>query len=680
MPWVDESGKPVSPDEAKAHFQSLGEGITEPSEVPETLTRSIGKVLPRAGGMTAGAELGAAAGALTPIPGGAGIGAAIGGGLGNIAGSKLPEAVGGDPSEKWWSSFLWGAIPEGAARGIAGALEKRALKKGAGAALESISRGIESEGMTPAQQAARVSESLGRPNLRPRPIVTGDELTKQTFGLRDSVTGSIDAQRRTLGEPIGAAYDALKGNGMKLGEDEANDLQQAAQGVKDSLIAPYPKAKAIFDKIKKWRGPPTQEELKAPWEAFQQTEGGDLIVKRQLAASDIDWMKLNNWTPDQMARLLEASKHYEPPTLDELREMRQVVNGQLRSASGGDVHALLNLQQAIDEKLLPHLPPDIGQSRAAYKGFIDRFPWKDNNKLRQMGTPREITSYVFGGTPERSHEILSGMDTPNRANVREAFIDHVLRKVDPNLPPQQQVSAIHKEMAPYIANGTTGLMFGADEQDALRAALYSPIHRVGMVKMMNEPAQQEAFQKGWIDAIKSGNPDQLHAAEMGMEKLLQSLPPEDRAMFVKPPVPGAEMPVLPTGKEALAEGLKPGAPSMGKYMQRRAQFAAPYAASRMAIGGGGAAYGIANAMTFLGIAAGSAGYRAIMENGGAGALAKMYASPTGRAAARALLELLAGIGSQAVNEGFKSPPDEESTSAAPASPPAATAPGPAPTR
>ncbi len=683
MPWVDDTGKAVSPDEAKSHFQSLGEGITEPSSVPESATRTIGKILPRAGAMTAGAETGAAIGALggpaapVTVP----LGAAIGGGIGNVAGSKLPEEIGGDPSEKWYSSFLWGAVPEGAARGVVGAVEKRALRKGGEAALAAISRGIENEGMTPAQQAARVSEAIGRPSLRPRPVATGEELTKQTFSLRDSVRGSIDAQRKALGEPIGAAYEALKGNGTRIPDEEAMDLAKASQDVRDELIAPYPNAKDIFAKIKRWRPAPTAEELARPDQALERTSGGDLIARRALGPTDINWMTVNNMTSEQMARILESSKRFHPPTLDELRELRQVVGAKLRSATGGDVHALLNLQQAIDEHLMPHLPPDIGQARGLYKGFIDRFPWEDVNKLKEMGTPREITQYVFGGTPERAHEIITGAPSEARANIKEGFIDHVLRKVDPNLPPQKQVDAIHKEMAPHIANGTTGLIFGAKDQDLLRAAIYSPIHRVGMVKMMNEPAQQEAFTKGWTDAMKESHPDKLHAAEMGMEKLLQSLPPEERAAFQKPPVPGAEMPVLPSSKESLTEGLQPGKPVMGgQYMQRRAAFAAPYSVSRMAIGGGGAAYGIANAMTFMGIAAGSAGYRAIMENGGASGLARLYASPNGRVAARAAIELLAGIGSQALNEGFKPEPDDEPTSAAPASPPAPSAPAPAPAR
>ena len=95
---------------------------------------------------------------------------------------------------------------------------------------------------------------------------------------------------------------------------------------------------------------------------------------------------------------------------------------------------------------------------------------------------------------------------------------------------------------------------------------------------------------------------------------------------------------------ALTEGSAGG---MAHYAGRRAGFAVPYAGGRMPMGGGaGAAYAASTGVAFGAILATSAGYRAAMKLGGASAVARLYAAPMGRAAAKASIQFLSAIGAR----------------------------------
>lgn len=620
--------------------------VTPPEEVgPQSIRDAVGRakadllqMIPRAGAMTAGAEIGGAVGeAAFPVGGGL-AGAAIGSGIANvISGKTLPPALGGDKSESTLGAFATGAIPEGAARGIAGALEKRAATKAADAAHAHIVGELD-KGPMPAEQAGQVAEAMGRTTLARPPILTGDKLTDATNSLRKDILDPITATRRKLGEPIGEAYKALKGE-TPIPEQDVADLASAAQGIQDSMISPFPKAKAALNRIKSMAITTPEGKLISP---YQELPGGEIRVASGTPTPTRESLiKLQGMSSAQADKIIAE---HQPVTLDQLRELRQVVNTQLRSAKGGDVHALAGLQQAIDEKLMPFLPAGINRDRELYRGFIQRFPWRDINKINQMGTPRELGAYVFGGTPERAAEIIEGSSPQGRVALREALVDHALNAVNPDAPLEQQVAQVHKVLTPYIADQTAAKLFGKEGADQLREVFYAPVHRAQMAKIITE--QKDTFVKETASLLRGKNKSQQDAIDAGFQKLVESLPPPERAQFTTPAVPGAEMPVLPSTGEAMKAGMQPGKSKLPQRMMNRAQYMGPYAGARAMTGS--PAYAIANLAAMAGIATTSAGYRAIMENGGASAAARFYASPNGRAAARVFLEGLAALGTQGV--------------------------------
>ena len=643
-------------------IEPLPQVVSTPAEIKEKLRtfpgfmkRVAGRAAVQTGGAEAGAALGALGGPAAPVT--VPLGAAIGGGLANVVGAKkLPESLGGDPGESTLSAFLWGAIPEAGARGIAGAIEKRALSKGAEAAHTAIVNALD-KGPMPAEAAGAAATAVGRPSLARPPVLTGEKLTDATNSLRQDILDPINAARRKLGEPIGKAYEALKDNDKRLSEEDTADLKEAAQNVRDEMISRFPDAEPIFNKIKNFMRP--KEVAAEPGSHLNEyirkdlaeiQGGGGEVVQRGTPTAET--LKLQSFTDDQIKKVLAKAKADEeaakPPTLDQMRVLRQRVNTQLRSATGGDVHALAGLQQAIDEKLLPYLPEGINRDRELYRGFMNRFGWRDINKVNSMGTPAELGNYVFGGTPERTAEIVEGSTPEGKAALREALTDHALRAVNPDAPLDEQVKQVQKVLSPYVANGTAAKLYGKDNADLLREVFYAPAHREQMAKILAQPEQHQAFVDEWTRFVRRGNDKQLQAAEAGFQKILDSLPPAERARFTQPPVPGAEMPVLPETQPSLQSGLTPGPSKIGPAMARRAQFTGPYAVGRAAMGS--PAYAAAQLVAMAGIATTSAGYRAVMQNGGAGVLARFYASPTGRVAARTMIEGLAALGSQSARE------------------------------
>lgn len=649
MPFYDDSGKEVTSDDVRAHFEPPPTVPNMPGEVAGNVVKQIGKIIPRVGTQVGGAEVGGALGALTPIPGGAAIGAGIGGGIGNIIGSKLPSAIGGDPTESTLGAFTMGAVPEAGARGLASLAEKRAATKAAEAAHDAIVGALD-KGPMPAEAAGATASAMGRRSLARPPVMTGEALTDATNSLRSDILDPINATRRKLGEPIGKAYDALKGNENRLTPEEASDLSDAAKDVQDSMLAPYPKAKGILNRIKKFGQPetPIGALLKKDAQALQEMGGGELA---QRAAPTAESLRLQNYTEAQIEKILGGEEARKPPTLDELRELRQINNQVLRSAKGGDAHAALGLQQALDEHLMPHLPEGISRDRELYRGFMNRFPWRDINKINELGTPRQLGDYVFGGTPERTAEIIEGASPKGREALKQALIDRALNANNPDLPLDQQVKSVRGALTPYIANGTADKLFGKAGVDELRQVFYAPEHIAQMKQIIATPEAKDVFVKETANLLRTGDAKKLNAVEQGFEKLVQSLPAPERARFETPPVPGAEMPVLPSGQEALQTGLTPGPSKIGPAMARRAQFTGPYAAGRAVMGS--PAFAAAQLMAMAGIATTSAGYRALMENGGASMAAKLYASPSGRAVARTMIESLAAIGTQGINQATK---------------------------
>jgi hypothetical protein len=643
-------GVPNMPSEVAGKAAGAASGVV----------KTIGKMLPRIGTQVGGAEVGGALGsALGPV--GTVAGAAIGGGIGNVVGSRLPPAIGGDPSESTLHAFGWGAIPEAIGRGVAGFIEKKAATKGAEAAHDAVVNALDKgANPMPAEEAADTAEALGRASMAaPKPL-TGEALSDATSSLREDIQGPITDMRVKLGQPIGNAYEALKGK-PPISEKDAADIAEAAQGVKDEMISPSPKASVIFAKIKNFV-PQAAEET--PKNVLLEQPGGEVIQRpAQLPDPNVEKDFFRKLTPDQVPLLMKAEEakgskltfpemqqaiaggeKVTPPTPDELREIRQVIGSRLATAKGGDRHALAGLQQAIDEKLMPMLPEGISRDRDLYHEFMNRFPWRDVNKVNQLGTPRELGNYVFGGTPERTAEIIESSSPEGKVALREALTDHALNAVNPDAPLADQVKSIRKVLTPYIKNGSAASLYGAKNADQLREVFYTPEHLAQMKQIVAQPEFHDATVNEVTALMRSGNRTKIDAVEAGWQKVIQSLPKATREALLNPTVPGAEMPALPTAQQAIQTGLTPSGSGIASRIARRAEFTAPMAAGRAMTGS--VMYGAGQLVGMAGIAGTSAGYRAIMENGGAGALSHLYASPTHRMIARNLIETLAAIGTQ----------------------------------
>jgi hypothetical protein len=233
-----------------------------------------------------------------------------------------------------------------------------------------------------------------------------------------------------------------------------------------------------------------------------------------------------------------------------------------------------------------------------------------------------------------------------KTQLQDALIDRVLTKVDPNLPPEEQVKAARDGLQPYMQNGTAKALFGVDTAQELTRAIYAPVHRERFAAMLSDDKAKAEFVKGWTDYVRGKGPKFRNAVEAGGERFIKSLPAPEQAMFRTPPVPGAELPVTGLGtSEAISQGLQPGKSSVGGMMQRRMMFTGPYAVSRAVMGSPG--YAAAQAAAMASVAAGSAGYRAVMANGGARAASMLFASRGARTGARLFAEMLAGMSAQA---------------------------------
>lgn len=673
-------GTPLSDEEIKKLVSGLSidpnfgtpsknRGVSRMREINAALIRNAVPI----GGMTAGAEGGAAlATALAPESFGASllvptIGAAIGSGLANVGNRKLlPEDFGGDPKESAKRAFATGAIAEGVGRGIAGALEGRALKKGAEGARTSIVDALKGEDVA-AQDLEDIESVFGR-KLKPSPALTlkegGGDLANT---YRDAVTGPIDRLRDEYGSKIGKAYDALKGND-KLADVEG--LRDRVNDIRSSMRSPLSeRANSLLAQVKRFDPKQQEEEAQSIVDKLIEMPGGELkepgelkITPQNLAAQNRadaiairgagnrQKLGLQNFTDKQIAKIEAKGEKAKPATLDNLREMRQKIQDTLRTSQGGDRYALAQARDLMDQRLVDYLPDNMGDLRRDYKNFMRRFPYSDINRLQAQGTSSEVAKYAFGGDPEITRDIVTNAKPNETPVLKRAFSDHVLRNVNPDLPPEEQLKQISKAVDPYIQNGVLKDLYGSTNNDALRSVLYAPIHRVRAAKLLEQPKQIAAFDQGYLSAIKGAKGNKRDAAERGLQYFVKSLPPAERARFQAPSIPGVSMPIAPTGQESIAAGLSQGLDKPGqmvRYGARRAQFGVPMAGARMAMGGGGVAYGAATAATFGTIAATSAGYRALMTNGGADWAARIYASQNGRTMGRMAFEALAAMGAQA---------------------------------
>jgi len=665
MPWVDAETGQLVPDAiitakgkaaSKARFEPYP--VTPPSSLADKLTSAAGRILPPAGMMTAGGELGAALGALSPIPGGAALGAMGGSGLANVLAKHLPEAIGGNPKESNTSAFLWGAVPEGVGRGLAAHSLSKNLEKGAQHTLSDLTAQLKQSG-SGAEQAGDLASMLNRPNLNPAETQTGKRLTEVTHRVKQAVLGPIDRARKELGEPIGKAYEVFKGDKTPISEAEAQDLADAAQDVSDSMVSPHPKAKVILWRLKNYTRPTEDtskllsDRIALPSDA-EDFGNGEYVQRGRPQTSAPE---LGN-TASKL-----AEKSIKPPTRDDLRELRQTISEQIRkSARGGDIHGLLNMRQAIDQHLNPHLPdlPGLQKARFYYRGFMEQFPWKDIRDAHNLGSPAAVSKWAFGGTPERALAITRGARGPERQVLQDALTDHVLRNVVPGATPEAQVEAVSKALEPYIKNGVAKHLFGSNMANAISELRFAPAHRERIAKLLEQPAQAKAFVDEWMKYVRGAkSATAKEAMDRAGQAFLDSLPPAERAQMLKPPVSGTELPVVMAPHEAIGQAALP-ARQTSNYAANSLKFRGPYALSRLAMGSaGGAAYGASMALAYGGMAATQAGWRAILENGGAAQMGKLYAAKNGRAYARLLFETLTNLGGKSAEQAVHRNDDED---------------------
>ena len=626
------------------------------------LKRAAAPIAAQTGGELAGSAIGAA---LAPETGGLSValplimGAMGAGGANVVASKKLPPKYGGDPNASKTSDFLWGALPSIAGRGIpkaiGGALAKRAaagaaedaaaFEKGAQAGAKethgALVEGV--QGPPPTAEGVRnIGRTLGSPTGQGAQPLTGEARTQATDAATNLVLGPINRMRQKLGEPIGAAYRALKGNTTPIDDKAAADIAEAAQNVSDNMISPSPQARPIFAKIRSFvpQGAPAGQE---PLSVLQQrTLGTNAPVK----VSNEDLARLTA-EPGELPKETAG----QPPTLDELREARQVVNERLRSAKGGDAHALLNLQQVIDKHLMEHLPEDIGEKRAAYRGFIKNYDWRDINKLRRAGTPDQVGDWLFNQDKSVTNEVINNANPAEKDAYQQLFAQHILSNVDPNLPPKAQSDAIRKSLQPYIQNGSTRALYGDALSKQVADQIYMPLRRAEVADALKSPAGQRAYGDAFMAKAKASGKSAREAAEAGYQAFYDSLPPAQQQTLraSASPIGQAEPVILPSAQESLSTALKPN--GKGMYIPRFAIASALGSAATLGAGAaGGSSYMLRAGIGFGLLAAGSTGYRALMDAGGADLVAKMYSSAGTRAAGAAGFNALVKLGSRKLKE------------------------------
>jgi len=665
MGFIDANGNPVDPAAVDAAIQggvrrALRAGVTgNVSTIPEVKQKAKGAVgflkrnIPPVAAMTGGGIAGTALGtALAPETGGLSLALPIllgagGAGAANVAATKgLPPDYGGDPSQSAKSAFLWGAIPDLVGGGAATGLESRMARTGS----EAVERGTQDFEKEAAERAASTHKSLADALSEQAPtmadvnsvrsrlggttgtIPTGEARQAQTFAYRDAALGPIDRQRKALGNALNGPYSKLKG--ITAPVEDVRDFQNIGATIRSGMNSP------ISGQV---------NGLIADTEALAPPKPPDYVLRGE--SRPVTTGPGGDFEQNDAYQL--ALKNYKPPTADRLLELRQRATNMLANAKGGDIHALLDLRQALDDKLSNFLP-DVSKERAAYKSFSDLYPWRDINQLRRQPTGSDVAKWAFGRKPEQALEIVQNATPAEKPVLRQAYADRVLSNVDPDLPAPQQMKQIRKALAPDIQNGLIKDLYGSADHQDLRNIIYTPIHREQWAKQFATPRGRHAYTVGFTNAARAGVGSETAAAEEGLRNFVASLPPEGQRAFSSMAgtvaLPNQSLPVLLSPEQMARQGIAEslGGPSqLARYAGRRAEFALPQTAARAAMGGGaGLAYGASTGAAFAAILATSAGYRAAMKLGGASAVARLYAAPMGRAAGKAAFHFLSAIGSR----------------------------------
>ena len=637
--------KPSTPAEMKAKAKRL------PSDILSLAKRTV---VPAAGQTAAAYGAGALADYFAPDTGGLSIlipllaRMAAAGGTNILTAKELPPEWGGLPEQSKTSDFLWGAIPQGigdtfvlanqargarnARRAVTEALESedKAYNAAAGKMAKAIPKSL-AAGPETADQLNILRGNLGGQGSAE--AVTGEARRAAKNTLGSAVIGPIERMRATVGEPLGNAYRALENpviGGMELPNP------QFAEDVNELLATT--------------RSPFSSE-------------------THSLAR--------------QVANLDPTSGGAVRPVRDALR-LRQQITNRLRTAGGGDAHLLSDLQQILDQRLVNFLPDNIGDIRDQYRNFVSLYSWRKINALRNAATPEAVGDMLFSN-PESNgafaREVVQHATPAERPILKQAFYDKLARQVGVAGSSSDEGREIRNFLKPYVANGTLGDLIGPND---LRRLISLPEAKAALAAHAATPLGRHLTETGIVSALKSGEAP-ADAVQRGLENLIDALPPAEQKRIAE--MAGMdphkwqaiETPLLPSNlprplearnagvQRALIEHYK-SAPyqAAGKVMQMfgsRMAFAPFYILMGLLTGRSfGYAYGAA-AMLGGGFIGSYIPLRnAILNHGGAEALAKFWTSSSQRELGRNFVSLLAAMGTQTGQRNF---PDQAKKRAAP---------------
>jgi hypothetical protein len=451
-------------------------------------------------------------------------------GVTNVATSKmLPEEWGGTPNMPTWEEFAFGAAPEALRAGgsaIAEHWAERKLAKRAGQLMES-----EVGKLDPSAQMVE-GKMLEPAAGVPFPAnYAGPELTNATNEARGPAQRTIQAARTKYGQPIGDAYRALKGE-EPLTENAAKRLADDAAEIESSMISPGAGTRSWAQRFKAMAPPevePEEGEFKA-------------LIGRDKAAivKDLGGGEFADVTPPE-------AKKYSPPTLDELRNMRQQINLQLQKASGGDVYGLGMLQDRLDDELMNHLPDNMSELRNQYRGFIKRWGYAAERQLNNLGQPQEVADWMFKN-PKRAYDLMKEAGPQDAEKLRQNFLQYIYGDLDTMAPRADQAKAVRAKLAPYMQNpDLAAAVMGPQAGEQMRLMTsWAKYSKDFADNYRRDPQFREELEQGFRDYfLKQGmDPDKaMHAAMQQMfasggpvpAQLGQTVMPQLPSVLQKPP-------------------------------------------------------------------------------------------------------------------------------------------------
>ena len=513
MPFQDEKGNPVDPamlDDQIRAWKAKNPGAA-----------MISKPNPAAGVRYPSEALGILAKQWIPLAALGGLGLALDQpemelpllarmgvmGAGNAAFNRLaPESVGGEPDASLLGSFAAGALPEGATilGGRLGTkfLENRIAKRGEGAMEGALGK------LDPETMAVRERMMAPRGNVPVPKAPTGPELTRQTFAFQQPVNQTVQAARTKYGAPIGEAYQSLKGEAPI----DATGFAKVADDLKGELISPTTGgANSLLQRFK-MMDPAAQKEA---FDRGVTTNANKEVVDPHILLPNGEFYVPGR--PDihmsPGSPMPKGEFKAKPAKLDQLRNLRQKVNTQLRTAQGGDVHLLGALQDQIDEELMPHLPANMQDLRKTYAGFINRWGYRQQAAFNRLKNPQEVSDWIFSD-PTRAHDLFAEASPAQQGQLRQQFIQHVYGPLDSTKSEAEQFKDVKKRLTPYMQDRATAkLVMGPNAGEQMRDLAQWPKFTADFKEQWEKnPKFRDQMLRGWRDLVVSQGQDPDEAA------------------------------------------------------------------------------------------------------------------------------------------------------------------------